>query len=210
MEVVPFGKYKGQPVEVLANDKGYCEWLMSQGDFLDRYGSIKTLIINNFKEPEDTPDHNRLQAMFLDDEFCLRLSDCVFMFDDKKKEELDKKKEGLDFIEEYKPIRCKEFEESGVDVSFEYTRGFRFKKSSGYEDSICEHCKDIDIEIKPMVGDDYPSILRQIKSKRSNPLRIATDIIFYEKFTGIGVTEDQFRDICKVSRVYCIRLDEIK
>jgi hypothetical protein len=25
--IVPFGEYKGQPVEVLAQDRGYTEWL---------------------------------------------------------------------------------------------------------------------------------------------------------------------------------------
>jgi uncharacterized protein (DUF3820 family) len=29
--VVPFGKYKGQPVEVLAQDPQYVEWMLLQG-----------------------------------------------------------------------------------------------------------------------------------------------------------------------------------
>lgn len=29
-EVVPFGQYKGQPVEVMAADTDYCEWLAAQ------------------------------------------------------------------------------------------------------------------------------------------------------------------------------------
>jgi len=29
-EVVPSGKYKGQPVEVMAADTDYCEWLAAQ------------------------------------------------------------------------------------------------------------------------------------------------------------------------------------
>ena len=29
-ELITFGKYKGQPVEVLANDKKYTDWLMAQ------------------------------------------------------------------------------------------------------------------------------------------------------------------------------------
>jgi uncharacterized protein (DUF3820 family) len=28
--LVPFGKYKGQPVEVLAQDREYCDWLDAQ------------------------------------------------------------------------------------------------------------------------------------------------------------------------------------
>jgi hypothetical protein len=29
-KIVPFGKYKGQPVEVLAQDRGYVEWCWSR------------------------------------------------------------------------------------------------------------------------------------------------------------------------------------
>jgi hypothetical protein len=69
-ELIPFGKYKGQPVEVLSQDKQYLDWLMQQDWFTTRYASIKTLIINNFREPSETPEHNKIQAMFTDDDFC--------------------------------------------------------------------------------------------------------------------------------------------
>jgi hypothetical protein len=68
--VVPFGKYKGQPVEVLAQDRPYLEWLSAQDWFRERYAGIYTLIVNNFSEPTETPDHNALQVLFLDDAFC--------------------------------------------------------------------------------------------------------------------------------------------
>jgi len=64
--LVPFGKYKGQPVEVLAADEEYCTWLAKQDWFRNRYTAIHTLIVNNFAAPEETPDHNALQARFLD------------------------------------------------------------------------------------------------------------------------------------------------
>ena len=71
VEIVPFGKYKGQPLEVLRSDPQYCEWLTAQGWF--RENSVYQLIINNFGEPAETPEHNRLQAMFLDNTLCLQL-----------------------------------------------------------------------------------------------------------------------------------------
>jgi hypothetical protein len=70
--VVPFGKYKGQPVEVLAADKSYCDWLAGQDWFRDRYTTIHTLIVNNFREPSETPEHNALQARFLDPDWRVR------------------------------------------------------------------------------------------------------------------------------------------
>lgn len=68
-EIVPFGKYKGQPVEALAQDKEYCEWLIAQDWFRAKFTAIHTLIINNFGEPSETPEHNQLQALFTDREF---------------------------------------------------------------------------------------------------------------------------------------------
>jgi hypothetical protein len=75
--IVPFGKYKGQPVEVLAQDRSYLEWLSAQPWFRERYAGIyNTLIVNNFTEAAETPDHNALQVLFLDDDFCLRFLRC--------------------------------------------------------------------------------------------------------------------------------------
>jgi hypothetical protein len=70
--IVPFGKYKGQPVEALAQDRPYLEWLSAQDWFRERYTGIYTLIVNNFTEASETPDHNALQVLFLDDDFCAR------------------------------------------------------------------------------------------------------------------------------------------
>jgi hypothetical protein len=72
--IVPFGKYKGQPVEVLAQDREYCDWLMNQEWFRTKFVGIHTLIVNHFGEPADTPEHNALQARFLDSDWCVRFS----------------------------------------------------------------------------------------------------------------------------------------
>ena len=68
--IVPIGKYKGQPIEVLQGDPGYAEWLLAQPWFRERYASVFQVIVNNFGEPAETPEHNRLQARFLDPWFC--------------------------------------------------------------------------------------------------------------------------------------------
>ncbi len=73
VEIVPFGKYKGQPLEVLRSDPQYCEWLTAQGWFREKHGSVYQLIINNFGEPTETPEHNRLQVKFLDKTLCFQL-----------------------------------------------------------------------------------------------------------------------------------------
>jgi hypothetical protein len=70
--LVPFGKYKGEPLEILATDKKYMEWLCSQEFFRTKFNKIYTIVINNFTTPSNTPEHNGMQVLFLDDDFCLK------------------------------------------------------------------------------------------------------------------------------------------
>lgn len=77
--VVPFGKYKGQPVELLLADTGYREWAMAQPWFRERYPAIYQVVINYGCEPVDTPEHNAMQASFLDDDQCLRLAAVLYL-----------------------------------------------------------------------------------------------------------------------------------
>jgi hypothetical protein len=67
--IIPIGKYKGQPVEVLQGDPAYAEWLKAQPWLREKYAGIFQIIVNNFQEPAETPEHNRLQARFLDPAF---------------------------------------------------------------------------------------------------------------------------------------------
>src|SRR5262245_23110071 len=47
---------------------------MGQAWFRERYGNVYTLIVNNFSEPSETPEHNALQARFLEDGFCVAVA----------------------------------------------------------------------------------------------------------------------------------------
>lgn len=76
-EIVPFGKYKGQPLEVLAADTDYCEWLRGQPWFQSRYANVYNVIVNYGAEPQDSPEHNQMQAAFLDDQWCFALADAL-------------------------------------------------------------------------------------------------------------------------------------
>ena len=64
-QIIPFGKYRGQPIDILREDTDYRDWLMAQEWFASRYPQVHTLIVNNFGAPSETPDHNALQARFL-------------------------------------------------------------------------------------------------------------------------------------------------
>lgn len=75
--IVPFGKYKGQPVESLIADSDYCEWLSAQPWFRDRYTGIYQIVINGPQQPVETPEHNEMQAWFLTRETCMALGRLV-------------------------------------------------------------------------------------------------------------------------------------
>lgn len=204
--IVPFGKYKGQPIEVLAQDKQYAEWLSSQPWFREKFSNINTIIINNFREASETPEHNKLQAKFLDEHFLVSLSNHIlkhiilknahtFTEDKTGKEtryvyltgtnwhkyesgdihyvELSKFDQPYS-IELFKPI----FEFRNIDVII----GFRIV----FEKNDNEHIERI--ELKPSIGDDYPSILRQMVSNKS-------DCLIAESFAASGANINQVRNI---------------
>jgi hypothetical protein len=81
-DIVPFGKYKNQPLATLQNDPSYCEWLLEQGWFVERYPAIHTLVINHFGEPSETPEHNALQIRLLDDQFRANCTELALQFFD--------------------------------------------------------------------------------------------------------------------------------
>ncbi len=71
--LVPFGRYKGQPVEVMAADTDYLDWCKAQPGLMEKYGGLwqKIVVVQyGAQESQETPDHNRLQALFLEDDFC--------------------------------------------------------------------------------------------------------------------------------------------
>ena len=77
--ILPFGKYKGKPIEVLATDPQYKEWLQAQPWFEKNYPAIyKTVVINQFAEPSETPEHNKLQAKFLDDDLLISIAKRIY------------------------------------------------------------------------------------------------------------------------------------
>lgn len=101
-----------------------------------------------------------------------------------------------------------EFEANGADVDFTVTTGFSFSPSElklcgqiGFEygtktvplpNHVMEH--RFTIEIKPSVGDDYPSVFRQMKHNKSNHLLLRV-------YNGVGATEDQFKDFFKTQGI---------
>lgn len=200
MDIVPFGKYKGLPLSALGSDKPYCEWLMSQAWFSERYGEIKTVIVNNFTEAAETPEHNALQSRFTDQSWCLGLAALLLggrysvrkYFSDVQSRVLrcleggfDRRDSRAEVIEIVKCAQCSlqmdsiEFEVKGADAvlkvkAFPEIADLTIGQDRWWlEDMRGDVMKKTwRIECKPSFGDDYPAILRQMKANNCHVLLV--------------------------------------
>lgn len=219
-EVINFGKYKGKPLEILLNDKGYCDWLRTRPDFEKRYPVVYTFIINSFPQPQDSKEHNQMQIKFLDDAYALKFA--YFLYPElfhwnsreinnrvssalasarKNIEHLVATREEsvqrhIDEIKNRKLLYiCNRDIESGHDVSYFVTYGV----------PKMMRAVAIRAEIKPVVGDDYPSVLRQMKlqppvQSHGWDFNESFRCLFVRAYDGEGATKDQFVKLFETQR----------
>ncbi|WP_157111385.1 hypothetical protein [Nonlabens spongiae] len=193
MKLIPFGKYKDQPIEILINDPEYRNWLLAQSWFAQKFPDLKLIIINNFKETNETPEHNKLQGDFLDDKFCIaflkNISPTLF----ENPARIPDRNWSFKFGEKITSLRIstRSFENAGIDVLLSFKIVFD-QTMDLFEDGMFNYLgsdeyetKPIRIEIKPTVSDDYPAVLRQMKASGAN-------ILYLVEYTGIGITEEMF------------------
>lgn len=200
-KLIPFGKYKGQPLEQLQNDPSYTDWLLSQSWFAERYSGIRTIIINNFKENHDSPRHNALQARFLDRQFAFSVAMIARgwkIWDEWMKQ-----------VDAYKEKHKEEiFEWKNFSVNFE-ERGWDVVVSAQYEVATRDHAIDwggvCKIELKPIIGEEFPSVLRQVKSRNSR-----NSAVLVEEFTAKSVNFNDVKTIFAASQVNLLRVSDIK
>jgi hypothetical protein len=73
--IVPFGKYRGQSVDALLADQNYLDWMLAQPDLVakiqSKYPALFNIIMVGSPTNDDTPEHNKMQAMLLKPEFQL-------------------------------------------------------------------------------------------------------------------------------------------
>jgi hypothetical protein len=218
-EIIPFGKHKGKPVFALAEDKSYAEWLLAQPWFKERHINIYNVVINNFRQHDDTPEHNAMQIKFLDQSYALKLA---YYLDSKLfnltsrdlnkaiRQSINSETAHLDIIKKELPsfdktkllITSIPTFEQGYDVAYSVKYGLNIhvyiEDRLGYSSEIFKYQKtnylQLFIEIKPTIGDDYPSILRQIKA--SMPVQYEhpqiKHCLLVGTYTGVGATKEQF------------------
>jgi hypothetical protein len=244
--VVPFGKYRGMPVEVMQQDQSYFNWAYAQEDIRKRYPWLFGLQVIQVQEMQDTPEHNSYQVLFLDQDFIDDVWDIVFpghrvahalgdracrlhyaTADLRKaissaERDIDYERYGehyagkaaaarlqlvelqkelaviteLDMWEALCPVRREEL--PAVEAAFE-VRGYRDNngrlQNGGSADVQLECLYRIcRIEIKPSMGDDYPSVLRQMKAS-------GCDVLYLGHYAGSGATLAQVRRIFEASDI---------
>lgn len=212
--LVPFGKYRGQPVEKMVADREYCDWLMQQPWFADRFRDVYNVVINYGGEPTETPEHNRLQARFLDHEFCLALLRKVhpLSFDFRAQEAADnweREERAKAVVVSDEPVRVVNvvFEVNGWDVRAEFGGGLDLGARYGWTYGPVGF---LFVECKPSIGDDYPAVLRQVKGYRASEHRSCKAAVLCESFSARGATLDQVRRIFAASNIAFILLSEVE
>jgi hypothetical protein len=79
--IVPFGKYKGQPIEIMLSDTSYISYQKQQPGFMkwleENHVTIYNIFTTGAQQVQDTPEHNKLQARFLDKKFQLAFFDAI-------------------------------------------------------------------------------------------------------------------------------------
>jgi len=200
--VIPFGKHKGRLLEeVMEADPAYLQWLTGQPWFRDRFVNLYQVIINRGAESEDTPEHNAMQVRFLEDDYCLRFIRCYRPnIDEQARAYLERMLPSWikDAWEEEPKARLRELLErlrAGSQLRFEFYRDFEAHGADVVlntlvhivESRASDACYTLElrIEIKPVVGDDYPAVLRQMRVNQSQ-------VLFVGQYTGAGATEEQF------------------
>lgn len=206
-DLVPFGKYRGQPVQVLSSDPEYVEWIQGQGWLRERYPNFHALIINNFQEATETPQHNALQALFLEEQYCLKLLMAHSIIAHKVLKKYLAASYMPEFLERalFVPIAI-------LDVQFEYHAVDVFLNADyqllDLDSQEARHTRrlPIAVEIKPTIGDDFPAVLRQVKASKVP----AMHCVFLETYTGIGATPEQLRKMFLLSDVGLVYRHEVE
>jgi len=266
--IIPFGKYKGQPITTLLADTTYLEWCKQQ-DFLKNYPIVYNICVNqtivNQNENSKTPEHNKIQNLFLEEENQNRLIDLLFKA---TKNKLNKINEGFnhkDYSEYFQG--CKEssmtfhqlfkikveFETKynwdillkinknwgGGSIVVEFKEEYKnydleilqkyFNDIFNFDNkNMLSRCRtpellyidsyDIYIEIKPLLGDDYPNVLRKMniqknltscdKDKRFDRDKMII-ILLVKDFASSTTTKEQLIQIFNQSNIKVIFLKDI-
>jgi hypothetical protein len=261
LPIIPFGKYKGQPITSLLSDAEYLTWCKQQ-EWFQKYTVIYNICVNQTittnTQGSKTPEHNKLQNLFLDREFKFTFIDKLFGIN-KTLEDLSQLYKTEEYIKYFGEQRFNTDEPIGMYSKFEtdfnwdvclttktnygsidldikyWNEKFNIYntlfstiknvewncKSNRYnEDKECWiyislPLNKLYIEVKPLIGDDYPNVLRkmttQIKLTETSDKNRGGKlyILFVKEFLSSTTTKEQFVQIFNQSNIRVLFLDDI-
>ena len=189
-QVITFGKHQGLTVaELLHNHKGYVEWLTGQSWLAERFSDLHAALLSRGAPTDETPEHNKIQARFLEPLFCealLRLT----VPEVRNWRKLLGGTKGYRSWQYPKPKentrptlkRWVRFERKGIDVFIDYRLDADglFDEEHDLDETLV--LGNIGVEIKPSIGDDFPTVLRQME-------RLGVRTCLAEHYTGRGASE---------------------
>lgn len=249
LPLVSFGKYKNRPVAEMMADQKYIQWCLSQPWFHEK--PIYNIVMNiNPNKDTPTPEHNRLQNCFLDDEFIKKFHYYFHPksfagrkdFDNLKNDEerLGYVKQKVTHVESEKINKYiisgqKIIAECGpsfdtwttelIDLKYDLKISKEFETVNGWDvwlgiegDFVfSKSYKEYIIEIKPTVGDDYPCILRKMKTSLhklySQPktfrTKVGIPVLLIGQFESKYTTYDQLKEIFSLAGIKVVKYDDI-
>lgn len=214
--LVPFGKYKGQPITTLLKDTNYLEWCKQQ-DWFKKFPIVYNICVNqtivNQNENSKTPEHNKIQNLFLEEENVKKLLVKVF------------KLKSNHLMLECNTKYCVKFEKQYNWDLFTDRCNFWYCSCTGDDDDfkcVCQENKkfmkkynipkdcDLEIyteniycEIKPILGDDYPCVLRKMNTQ----IKLTDNYISLEN-EKIKISHEKDRRYYKSSEEYKFAFQE--
>jgi len=247
--VIPFGKHKGATVaELLEQDPAYAQWLLGQGWLAERFAELHAAIVARGAGTDDTPEHNAIQARFLDPVFRAAFLQCIAgaeRLSSARKDYAARYRENAsDWIKMHRgdleQVRYRSqwdkgfdnqtkeaqlvaliqaqqrkldeptllalntgaaFEQSGVDVAmtwdFTATEGEQKYDRRFYSETATF------VEIKPSLGDDFPSVMRQMARLRASVLVVGS-------YAGRAVSFPDLRKMFSANGIKVVTVQEIE
>ena len=106
----------------------------------------------------------------------------------------------------------------GTATTLERCKAFLYNEGEFYSIyGLNKNSSRIFVEIKPCLGDDFPAVLRQIKSNseinigRGHKRELEGDkVLIIDKFTAEGATLEQVKKVFSLSEIKLLTFEEIE
>ncbi len=209
LPIVPFGKYKDKSVLELLADENYVKWLKQQPWFSNQK-QIYNIVVNqtiSSTNNSKTPEHNKLQNLFLEDDVIKNLGNIVIKSSNCGK---------------HKPIKLNSY---NVEFEGKYNWDCIFQFECDFQCLNNRNCCSNEfnnrylflfVEIKPILGDDYPCVLRKMKTQIElirKDMRYRDEYIRYsliiKDFNSNTTSKENLIKIFKQSNIKILFIDQL-